>query len=101
VSGVSVYTVRRELRRRRTWRRFHVFWPDRDYRPHLDILIAGCGTNQAAVFAYTNPGATVTAIDACTSVCSAMVTGNSPMVFSGPSGIRIIVRSTGKCTDGQ
>lgn len=40
-----------------------MFWPDRDYRPHLDILIAGCGTNQAAVFAYTNPGATVVAID--------------------------------------
>ena len=31
MSGVSVYTVRRELRRRRTWRRFHVFWPDRDF----------------------------------------------------------------------
>jgi SAM-dependent methyltransferase len=40
-----------------------LFWPDRDYRPALDILIAGCGTNQAAVFAYTNPSATVTAID--------------------------------------
>ena len=40
-----------------------LFWPDRDYRPDLDVLIAGCGTNQAAVFAYTNPGATVTAID--------------------------------------
>src|ERR1700677_1278290 len=24
-----------------------IFWPDRDYRPDLDILIAGCGTNQA------------------------------------------------------
>jgi SAM-dependent methyltransferase len=40
-----------------------LFWPDRDYRPDLDILIAGCGTNQAAVFAYTNPAAKVTAID--------------------------------------
>jgi SAM-dependent methyltransferase len=40
-----------------------LFWPDRDYQPDLDILIAGCGTNQAAVFAYTNPGATVVAID--------------------------------------
>lgn len=40
-----------------------LFWPDRDYRPDLDILIAGCGTNQAAVFAYTNPGAKVVAID--------------------------------------
>ena len=40
-----------------------VLWPDRDYRPDLDILIAGCGTNQAAVFAYTNPAAKVVAID--------------------------------------
>lgn len=40
-----------------------LFWPDRDYRPELDILIAGCGTNQAAVFAYTNPRASVVAID--------------------------------------
>jgi SAM-dependent methyltransferase len=40
-----------------------LFWPDRDYRPDLEILIAGCGTNQAAVFAYTNPGASVVAID--------------------------------------
>lgn len=42
------------------WR---LFWPDREYRPDLEILIAGCGTNQAAVFAYTNPGAKVVAID--------------------------------------
>jgi hypothetical protein len=21
-----------------------IFWPDRDYQPNLDILIAGCGT---------------------------------------------------------
>jgi SAM-dependent methyltransferase len=40
-----------------------LFWPDREYRPDLDVLIAGCGTNQAAVFAYTNPGARVVAID--------------------------------------
>jgi SAM-dependent methyltransferase len=38
-------------------------WPDREYKPDLDILIAGCGTNQAAVFAYTNPAAKVVAID--------------------------------------
>jgi SAM-dependent methyltransferase len=40
-----------------------IFWPDRDYRPDLDILIAGCGTNQAAVFAFGNPGANVVAVD--------------------------------------
>lgn len=40
-----------------------ILWPDREYQPGMDILIAGCGTNQAAVFAYTNPGAKVVAID--------------------------------------
>lgn len=40
-----------------------VFWPDRPYKAGMDILIAGCGTNQAAVFAYTNPQANVVAID--------------------------------------
>ena len=40
-----------------------VFWPDRDYRSNLDILVAGCGTNQAAVIAFNNPDAKVTAID--------------------------------------
>lgn len=38
-------------------------WPDRDYKPDLDILIAGGGTNQAAVFAYTNRSAKVLAVD--------------------------------------
>jgi SAM-dependent methyltransferase len=40
-----------------------VLWPDRPYQPDMDILIAGCGTNQAAVFAYTNRAAKVVAID--------------------------------------
>ena len=40
-----------------------MFWPDREPRPDLDILVAGCGTNQAAVFAHTNPQARVVAID--------------------------------------
>jgi SAM-dependent methyltransferase len=40
-----------------------ILLPDREYKPDLDILIAGCGTNQAAVFAYTNPAAKVVAID--------------------------------------
>ncbi len=40
-----------------------LFWPDRDYRAGMDILVAGCGTNQAAVIAFTNPGAHVVAID--------------------------------------
>ena len=40
-----------------------MFWPDRGYKPDMNILIAGCGTNQGAVFAYTNPAAHVVAID--------------------------------------
>lgn len=40
-----------------------ILWPDRPCKPGLDILIAGCGTNQAAVFAYTNPAAKVVAVD--------------------------------------
>ena len=40
-----------------------LLWPDRPYKPDMDILIAGCGTNQAAVFAYTNRGSNVVAID--------------------------------------
>ena len=44
-------------------RAHQILWPDREYNPDLDILVAGCGTNQAAVFAYTNPDAKVVAID--------------------------------------
>lgn len=40
-----------------------LLWPDRDYAPQMDILIAGCGTNQAAVFAHANRRAHVVAID--------------------------------------
>ncbi|QNI08784.1 class I SAM-dependent methyltransferase [Mycobacterium kubicae] len=40
-----------------------IFWPDRDYHPNLDILIAGCGSNQAAVIAHTNRSARVVGID--------------------------------------
>ncbi|MEY4720944.1 MAG: hypothetical protein RIQ46_669 [Pseudomonadota bacterium] len=40
-----------------------LFWPDRDYQPDMDILVAGCGTNQAAIIAFNNPKARVVAID--------------------------------------
>lgn len=47
---------------------YPLFWPDHDYQQRgyqhgLEILVAGCGTNQAAVIAYTNPMARVVAID--------------------------------------
>lgn len=40
-----------------------VLWPGREPRADLDILVAGCGANQAAVLALTNPQARVTGID--------------------------------------
>lgn len=40
-----------------------VLWPDRPLRADVDILIAGCGTNQAAQIAYNNPAAKVVAVD--------------------------------------
>lgn len=40
-----------------------LFWPNGRQPEKLDILIAGCGTNQAAVIAYNNPGSSVVAVD--------------------------------------
>ena len=40
-----------------------LLWPDRAEPGDLDILIAGCGANQAAVLAYTNPGSRVVGVD--------------------------------------
>lgn len=40
-----------------------VLWPDRGYPAGLTILVAGCGANQAAVLAYTNPSAEVVGMD--------------------------------------
>ena len=42
---------------------FHLFWPERPYEEHLDILVAGCGTAQAAKHALRHPAARVTGID--------------------------------------
>ena len=42
---------------------FHILWPDRKYRADLDVLVAGCGTWQAAKYAIGHPQARVTAID--------------------------------------
>lgn len=40
-----------------------MLWPGGRHAADLTILVAGCGTNQAAVFAYTNPNATVVGTD--------------------------------------
>lgn len=42
---------------------FHLFWPARPYREDFSILVAGCGTSQAAKHALRWPKANVIGID--------------------------------------
>jgi SAM-dependent methyltransferase len=42
---------------------FHLHWPDRAYRPDLKVLVAGCGTSQAAKHALRQPASQVVGID--------------------------------------
>lgn len=42
---------------------YHLLWPTEPLREDLEILIAGCGTSQAARYASREPSARVTAID--------------------------------------
>jgi len=42
---------------------FHLFWPAKPYKEDQSILVAGCGTSQAAKHALRWPGAQVTGID--------------------------------------
>jgi SAM-dependent methyltransferase len=42
---------------------FHLFWPTRPYREDFSILVAGCGTSQAARHGIRWPNAQVTGID--------------------------------------
>jgi SAM-dependent methyltransferase len=39
------------------------YWPDRPPRENLRILVAGCGANAAARFAYFNPKSSVVGVD--------------------------------------
>ena len=45
---------------------YHLFWPARSYREEISILVAGCGTSQAAKHALRWPSARVTGIDLST-----------------------------------
>ena len=45
---------------------YHLLWPHREYRADLDILVAGCGTWQAARYAIGHPAARVVGIDVTT-----------------------------------
>ena len=42
---------------------YHLFWPRKPYRADLEILVAGCGTWQAAKYAVCRPDARVFGID--------------------------------------
>ncbi|MGD8270355.1 MAG: class I SAM-dependent methyltransferase [Desulfobacterales bacterium] len=42
---------------------YHLYWPDQPYRDGLNILVAGCGTSQAARHALRNPENRITGID--------------------------------------
>ena len=42
---------------------YHLLWPYKEYRPDLDVLVAGCGTWQAAKYALCHPAARVVGID--------------------------------------
>jgi len=42
---------------------YHLLWPGRPYRDAHSILVAGCGTSQAAKYALRWPAAQVTGID--------------------------------------
>ena len=42
---------------------YHLYWPDQPYREGLNILVAGCGTSQAARYALRNRGNHVIGID--------------------------------------
>ena len=42
---------------------FHLYWPDRAYRADLTVLVAGCGTSQAAKHALRQPASHVVGID--------------------------------------
>src|SRR5579863_4551316 len=42
---------------------YHLFWPTQSYREDQSVLVAGCGTSQAAKHALRWPAAKVTGID--------------------------------------
>ncbi len=42
---------------------FHLLWPTQPYRDDIDVLVAGCGTSQAARHAMREPASRVTGID--------------------------------------
>ena len=62
IDDLAAYQQRWQGRERRR-ADFHLFWPARPYRENHSILVAGCGTSQAAKYAMRWPAARVTGID--------------------------------------
>jgi SAM-dependent methyltransferase len=62
IENLETYRQRWQDRQRRR-AEFHLFWPARLFREDYTILVAGCGTSQAAKYAIRAPGARVTGID--------------------------------------
>src|SRR6478735_6656899 len=62
VDSLEKYRLLWQDRRRRR-ADFHVAWPGGAYREDQSILIAGCGTSQAAKHALRWPAARVTGVD--------------------------------------
>ena len=62
VDSLSKYRVVWQDRQRRR-ADYHLFWPARSYREDRSILIAGCGTSQAAKHALRWPTAKVIGVD--------------------------------------
>jgi SAM-dependent methyltransferase len=61
VDDLDAYRRSWDDRRRRA--ESHLFWPDQPYRDDRSILVAGCGTTQAAHYAMRWPRARVLGID--------------------------------------
>lgn len=65
VSGLDEYRqIWQDEGRRRA--DFHLFWPAKPYREKLQILVAGCGTSQAARYAVRYPSAQIFGVDIST-----------------------------------
>jgi SAM-dependent methyltransferase len=64
VDDLDRYRERWDNRRRRA--DSHLFWPDEPYREDRSVLVAGCGTSQAAKHAMRWPRAQVIGIDVST-----------------------------------
>ena len=63
IMDLSVPEVRRMQDSGNPKSNFYTFWPSQPYRDDLDILIAGCGSNAAARYAFNHPNARVVGID--------------------------------------